>query len=410
MAIPPLDLTKQIVDFLGKMTVGTLSGVRDVLDTSMGTASRKLAELTDKPLVKFTEIESTFEKASSQLGAANQITVFGLAAAIQSVTDAFEKAGDALRIADEFTHKNIFENVYISSAAGTSFDAILKSKIDSSFRMKHEDCPASAVAERLRAIGAEEAVLFVPGLFCDETVWTEGPDPLAGVVQEMGYEPVLMRQHPGLPICENGERLLSLMDDLLAQFDGKLHIVCYSNGGLILRSCLYYAKLAGKSWLSRIGKVVIISPPDGGSYIEKLGFWLGLALRSTPMLGVQLLGWVGHMRSDAMKDLSHGIIRREDRHELSQIRRYGVDLYYGELDDIDAYLIYSLISESNDPVKTWLGDGVCEKRSLEYLRETVYMKKPDPERRVRVVAGKSHFQIPSSLELRLYLKEILARK
>lgn len=408
MAIPPLDISKKIVDFFEKATVGTLSGIRDILDTSMGSTANRLSELTDKPLVKFTEIQGAFQKAASQLNTANQVTAFGLATAIQSVTDAFDSAGNALRIADEFTHKHIFENVHISSTAGTSFDALLKTKIVASFRLQDADCSAQQIAEAVKASGKTSAVLFVPGLFCDDGMWTQGPEPLLPLIESMGYASVLIRLHPGLPISENGQKLVTLLDDLFANIEIPLHIISFSNGGLILRSCLYYAKLAGKPWLKHLRKVAIISPPDGGSYIEKLGFWLGLALKSTPSLGLQLLGWVGHMRSDAMKDLSHGIIRQEDRHELSQIKRYGVDLYYNELDDLDAYLIYSLISESNDPVKTWLGDGVCEKKSLEYLRESVYLKKPNPEKRVRVIAQKSHFQILSSAELRMHLKEIFS--
>jgi hypothetical protein len=64
MAIPPLDISKKIVDFFEKATVGTLSGIRDILDTSMGSTANRLSELTDKPLVKFTEIQGAFQKAA----------------------------------------------------------------------------------------------------------------------------------------------------------------------------------------------------------------------------------------------------------------------------------------------------------------------------------------------------------
>jgi pimeloyl-ACP methyl ester carboxylesterase len=395
----PLEFTKSIVDFFGRATVNTLVGVRDVLSGSLSAASSSLAQLTDKPLVRFTNFQEAIKKASEQLGTANHVTSFGLATAIQAVTEAFDRAGEGLQIADEFTHKSLFENVYIGSTAGTSFDALLKTQIEASFRLNGQDVSAAAVAEDFRASGLSKPLLLVPGLFCDDSMWNAGNQTYVDFFREKGYYPVLVRLHPGLAISENGKKLFSLLDQWFDQTNEKLHVMAYSNGGLILRSALYLAGTNSRAWAGSIGRVAFISPPDGGSYIEKIGFWLGAALRTIPSFGMQILGWIGHMRSDAMKDLSHGIIREEDRNTLHQISRYTANLYHGELDSVDAYLVYSLISDSNDPIRTWLGDGVCEKRSLEYLRDSVYLKKTDPEKRIHVISGKSHFQILGSPEI-----------
>lgn len=395
----PLEFTKSIVDFFGRATVNTLVGVRDVLSGSLSAASSSLSQLTDKPLVRFTNFQEAIKKASEQLGTANHVTSFGLAAAIQAVTEAFDRAGEGLQIADEFTHKSLFENVYIGSTAGTSFDALLKTQIEASFRLNGQDVSAAAAAEDFRASGLSKPVLLVPGLFCDDSMWNAGNQTYVDFFRKKGYYPVLIRLHPGLAISDNGKKLFGLMDQWFEQSGEKLHIMAYSNGGLILRSALYLASVHSRPWPESIGRVACISPPDGGSYIEKIGFWLGAALRTIPSFGMQILGWLGHMRSDAMKDLSHGIIREEDRNTLHQISRYSANLYHGELDNIDAYLVYSLISDSNDPIRTWLGDGVCEKRSLEYLRDSVYLKKPNPEKRIHVISGKSHFQVLGSQEI-----------
>lgn len=395
----PLEFTKSIVDFFGRATVNTLVGVRDVLSGSLSAASTSLSQLTDKPLVRFTNFQEALRKASDQLGTANHVTSFGLATAIQAVTEAFDRAGEGLQIADEFTHKSLFENVYIGSTAGTSFDALLKTQIEASFRLGGEDVSAASVAADYRASGLTKPLLLVPGLFCDDTMWNAGNQTYVDFFRKKGYYPVLIRMHPGLAISENGKKLHTLMNQWFTESQDKLHVMAYSNGGLILRSALYLASTGNDSWRSSFGKVVSINPPDGGSYIEKIGFWLGAALRTIPDFGMQILGWIGHMRSDAMKDLSHGIIREEDRNTLHQISRYSANLYHGELDSLDAYLVYSLISDSNDPIRTWLGDGVCEKRSLEYLRDSVYLKKPNPETRIHVIPGKSHFQVLGSQEI-----------
>ncbi|MCE9599368.1 MAG: alpha/beta hydrolase [Spirochaetia bacterium] len=406
MALPPIEFSKNIVDFCGKATLGTLSTIRDVLSGSLGSAADQMGQLTDKPLVKFTEIQNTFRKAAENLSTANDVTSFGMATAIQAVSDAFDKAGEALNIANEFTHQNLFENVQVGSVTGTSFDSFLRTDIRASYRIDGKDVTAAEAYQAFKVSGKSQAVIMIPGLFCDETIWTTGEDSIVNQFDKKGIFGIMIRMHPGLPIAENGRNLLRLFSELFECGEITPNVITFSNGGLIFRSCLYYAGVQKKSWTRLFRKTLIISPPDGGSYIEKIGFWLGLALKSIPMLGLQMLGWIGHMRSEAMKDLSHGIIREEDRKNLSQVHRYGADLYYGELDDVDAYLAYSLISESNDPVKTWLGDGVCEKRSLEYLRESVYMKKSNPDSRVRVVAGKSHFQILGSPEIRAFIEEV----
>ncbi|MBL8019566.1 MAG: alpha/beta hydrolase [Leptospirales bacterium] len=406
MALPPIDFTRTIVDFCGKATVGTLSTIRDVLSGSLGSAADQMGQLTDKPLVKFTEIQGTFRKAAENLSTANDVTSFGMATAIQAVSEAFDKAGEALNIANEFTHQNLFENVQVGSVTGTSFDSFLRTEIRASYRLDGRDVSASEIYQAFKASGKTQAVVMIPGLFCDETIWTTGDDSIISRFDNLGIYGITIRLHPGLPIAENGRNLLRLLGELFDCGEITPNVIAYSNGGLIFRSCLYYAGIQKKPWARLFRKCLIISPPDGGSYIEKIGFWLGLALKSIPVLGLQMLGWIGHMRSEAMKDLSHGIIREEDRKSLSQVHRYGADLYYGELDEVDAYLAYSLISESNDPVKTWLGDGVCEKRSLEYLRESVYMKKPNPESRIRVLPGKSHFQILGTDGIRKFIEEV----
>ena len=191
--------------------------------------------------------------------------------------------------------------------------------------------------------------------------------------------------------------------------------ICYSQGGLLLRSALYYAKaVAGQdaeSYLPLpIGKAVLISSPDGGSYIEKLGFWLGLTMEFMPLLSLKAIGFVGNQRAEAMKDMSHGIIREEDRDNSAsnQVARYLQERYFGELDDIDAYQVYSLVSEK-EGIEAWLGDGVVEKPSLAMLSQRVFRAKENPDSRVHVIQDCSHFQIMHTEEASRILREIYSK-
>ncbi|MCX8000457.1 MAG: alpha/beta hydrolase, partial [Leptospiraceae bacterium] len=89
------------------------------------------------------------------------------------------------------------------------------------------------------------------------------------------------------------------------------------------------------------------------------------------------------------------------------VRRYATKSYYGELDDIDAYQIYSLFSNKEDWFSVLLGDGIIEKPSLEYLKEEVFLKKENPNLRSILVDSHNHFSILDSAELKEWLRNVL---
>lgn len=357
-------------------------------------------------------------EASAGLEKARDVSDSAMQQALENTGKAMRLALDAVEGADGALHRVLFENIRVSSVLGQSFAGLVEvSTIKPAFRIDGRDVEAAEVVADFKASGLQNLMLCVPGLFCDETLWSgDGSDAgaeaslLAGI-RAAGYYPLTPRFNPGVHISENGRALASLVEELLASAETahcKLDAITYSQGGLILRSALYYSKIDRSALASRLQRALLVSSPDGGSYLEKLGFWVGLGLGALPAPGVQAVAWLASARSDAIKDLSHGVIREEDWRDRGHLSRYGAQLYFGELDDVDAYQVYSIAAPETDNWSAFWGDGICETPSLTALSDRVYRAKPNPARRVRALHGYSHFQILGAAEFHEALADFLA--
>lgn len=272
---------------------------------------------------------------------------------MEHVEFAFSISSESLEIARKFAIDFIYDNKAISSILGSSHhNSYSLSHIKMSFRKKGVDISVGEAIESIIKENGKTPILYIPGLFCDETVWLDKEEiveekkqvslGLADSLLRRSYPPLFIRFNHGLHTSQNGDYLLELLDEYFSQSnEPNLHIIAYSQGGLIIRSTLYRAMQLEKPWLNKIKKVLLISSPDGGSYLEKIGFWFGFLMEVSPDTAFKLIGMIGNMRSDGIKDLSHGVIRKEDWESSAQIRRYAMSHYYGELDNIDAYQIYS---------------------------------------------------------------------
>jgi hypothetical protein len=165
--------------------------------------------------------------------------------------------------------------------------------------------------------------------------------------------------------------------------------------------------LENKPWIDRFGKVISVASPNKGSYLEKLGFWLGFLLERSPNLALKVIGLIGNLRSDAIKDLSFGLIRKEERGWLATISGYFQETYFGELDHLDVYQAYALLDGIHNPLQNFLGDGIVEKQSLTYLTDKVYAKRDRQELRTKELIKENHFSILSSRKLVHWIKEVL---
>ncbi|EKR63319.1 MULTISPECIES: triacylglycerol lipase [Leptospira] len=409
---PSMDLSKSLVQFAKDTSVGTLESVRSILIQSFDWSSEQLSQLSGIPLVQNTSLAEFFSKSGESLKSASEKTEQGLTRALSSTAKAMRTTLDALEKTDVVIKRIFFENIPVSSIIGESFAGLVTtSHIQASFRLEGKDAEIQEILMDWQKSKLPRLILCIPGLFCDEGLWNaKGEVPLSDTMKECGYYPIYLRFNPGIHLSTNAKLMLNLVETLLNSPELKgntLDVISYSQGGLIFRSALYQAKQKNWPFSDRIRHALVINSPDGGSYIEKIGFWLGLGAESLPILPVNILGFIGNQRSDAIKDLSHGIIREEDWVQNNQIKRYINDLYFKELDEVNATQIYSLVTKEESKWSSWIGDGIVEKPSLTLLSDKVYRKKSDPESRVNCLLETSHYQVITHPETHKILRRVL---
>jgi hypothetical protein len=340
--------------------------------------------------------------------------------AIEVTNEAFSKALDAMDIANRHSIDFIYDNRVLSSILGSSHNSLISlTEIKMSFRSVGKDISTEDVLSGYKQSGLSQIILFIPGLFTDESLWLDRTltidnrnvisSGIADDYKRRGYYPIFIRFNHGKHISDNGKELLLLLSDLLNKDSSlKLNIFCYSIGCLVFRSTLYYAREnLSEISIKNIDKVIFISSPDGGSYLEKAGFWATFLMERAPTLAIQLIGMIGNLRSDAIKDLSHGVIREEDWNQFNYLSRYWQNHYFGELDNINCYQLYSSFGEENSILQEWLGDGIVELSSLTLLRDNVYLKKDRTHLRSTNITGNNHFTILQSGLLRRRIAEIM---
>lgn len=442
----PFDISRSVLEFADRVSAGTLTGVRELLTGSMQWTAGQLEDLSRIAPKELPDgLSAGLTDAIARLRSAEGGTGDALTGALQATGKAFESALEAVHLADNVTQRTLFENVQVSSVVGESFAGlVITSKIQPSFRLvtngagvdvQVDDVAADYKMFREHRPNAGGIVLCIPGLFCDEGLWEDSG--VSQALRDAGRYPVYVRFNPGAHISSNGQQLRELVSQLLdhPNFQNQtVDVISYSQGGLVVRSLLYYDGLQNLSLsengsdssgnelvtqisqdlervepgpiAKRLGKFVAINSPDGGSYLEKLGYWLGVGMQVAPLVSLNAVGFIGNQRSDAIKDLSHGIIREVDWQSPNHSDRYGRDLYFGELDHVDAYQIYSVIAEDDGPWESWLGDGIVEKSSLTLLSDRVFRQKSNPELRVHCLFGKSHYQVVQAPETLTILKNI----
>ncbi len=340
--------------------------------------------------------------------------------AIEATNEAFSKALNAMDIANRHSIDFIYDNRVLSSILGSSHNSLISlTEIKMSFRSLGKDISIEEILYDYKQSGLSKIILFIPGLFTDESLWLDRTltidnrnvisSGIADDYQRRGYYPIFIRFNHGKHISDNGKELLLLLTDLLNRDPSlRLNVFCYSIGCLVFRSTLYYAREnLSEISIKNIDKVIFISSPDGGSYLEKAGFWATFLMERAPTLAIQLIGIIGNLRSDAIKDLSHGVIREEDWNQFNYLSRYWQNHYFGELDNINCYQLYSSFGEENSILQEWLGDGIVELSSLTLLRDNVFLKKDRTQLRSTNITGNNHFTILQSGLLRKRIAEIM---
>ncbi|MBR31528.1 MAG: hypothetical protein CMN77_09430 [Spirochaetaceae bacterium] len=374
------------------------------LSHSLSWSGQQLEKLSDSPFVDRTGFARAVKSAGDRLQQAAQdapqILESTLADLHQAFEGAFQSTVESYRLADSSVRRSVMENVPAVSIMGSSFRAA-DQNIKTSFRKEGKDMSPEQLVADFKESGQSRMALFLPGLFSDESLWNNSGTPFSfpETVGSMDIYSAFLRFPPLQSIPDSGAQLLSLLKSLKNLHSQPIDIVAYSEGGLILRSALDQDQTSGADITPWIRHALMISSPDAGSFLEKMGFWIGLGLAGLSQLANQLLNYPELERSPAIEDLSLGRIRSGQGE--------GAKLYYGELDQVPATQIYSLITKNNNVWESWLGDGVVEEVSLAYLSARVYARKKNPANRVHCILGRNHFQILNDPATSRILRSVL---
>ncbi len=190
-----------------------------------------------------------------------------------------------------------------------------------------------ALASALGAAGIEagpKICLLVHGLMSTESVWEFAGDTTTTYGTELardhGVIAVALRYNTGRHISTNGRELATQLHELVAAWPVRVReidLIGHSMGGLVLRSACHYAAGVrprggwpiGRSWTSRVRRVVLVGVPNLGAPLEVLVNLSSATLWSLPVPAARLVGLGLDHRSAGIKDLRFGAILDDDWQE-----------------------------------------------------------------------------------------------
>lgn len=161
-------------------------------------------------------------------------------------------------------------------------------------------------------------LLLIHGLCMNDLQWqgsgsaAGGADFAAGLAA-LGYTPLHLHYNSGLHISDNGRQLALLLEHLLQAWPQPvqdLSLLGHSMGGLLARSAVHHAHLAGLQWPRRLRHLVCLGTPHLGAPLEQGGqqlqLLLGLSAYSRPLVALAA------RRSAGIQDLRWASLREQD--------------------------------------------------------------------------------------------------
>ncbi len=168
---------------------------------------------------------------------------------------------------------------------------------------------AAALPQRQRRIA-----LLIHGLCMNHEGWRrDGQDHGEMLARELGYATLALNYNSGLHVSDNGERLASLLEQLVAHWPGPLDelvIVGHSMGGLVARAACHAAGRRSLAWLHRLTRLVFLGTPHHGAALERGGRLVDAALELSPYAAP--FARLGRARSAGITDLRYGNVQRAD--------------------------------------------------------------------------------------------------
>jgi pimeloyl-ACP methyl ester carboxylesterase len=196
--------------------------------------------------------------------------------------------------------------------------------------VRHDDRDLPVTTEALRAAHPDatgDIAVFVHGLCETDVSWRFAAATHYGDLRsthgsrlraDHGLTPVVLRYNTGRHICDNGDDLASLLDDLVAAWPvpvERLTLIGHSMGGLVIRAACHAAGEPGAPWVPLVRRIVYLGSPHLGAPLEVAVTAAGVALRKIPE--TRPLGDALASRSVGIKDLRFGDIRAADWAEVA---------------------------------------------------------------------------------------------
>lgn len=240
--------------------------------------------------------------------------------------------------------------------------------------------------------------IFVHGLMSTEDVWRmdDGASYGSLLSAELGVASVEVRFNSGLRISQNGEQLDDLLTRLMEAYPAAIEeiwLLGHSMGGLVIRSACHAASERGSPWLPLAKRAFYIGSPHLGAPLERAGNVLTWALGKIPNPITALIAEIGNLRSQGVKDLRYGNLRREDwegadADALLQNRRHPVPL----LPHIRHHLIAGSLSTDLES-RILFGDIMVPVRSAAGKATERDRAAPFPEKHFVLLPGMNHLRL-----------------
>ena len=171
----------------------------------------------------------------------------------------------------------------------------------------------AALAGTLPAAGTQLLVL-VHGLCMGDLQWLRnGHDHGAALARERGCTPVYLHYNSGRHISINAREFAGQLEALVQAWPQPLQrlvLMGHSMGGLLARSALHHALMAGHAWPAKLTDLVFLGSPHFGAPLERAGHWIDTLLGATPYTAP--FARLGKVRSAGITDLRHGYLVDED--------------------------------------------------------------------------------------------------
>ena len=166
-----------------------------------------------------------------------------------------------------------------------------------------------------------KVLLLIHGLCMNDLQWQAGAgvdgkpesDHGATLAAELGYTPVYLRYNTGLHTSQNGRKLASMLEQLLARWPVPVKdvtVLVHSMGGLVIRSAVQTAEHSGLQWPRQLKNIVFLGTPHHGAPLERAGNWIDVVLGSTPFS--KPFAKLGQLRSSGITDLRYGFVQDSD--------------------------------------------------------------------------------------------------